>query len=108
MISHFLLVYPVYIFFTWFFIYLVRVRGVTISRARLWTSAPFAANLVMVPFWGWLSGRIADRVGKRRGRQVAAWLAFGCSPLLLFSAIPPAYEGLARLPFSIAAGFHFP
>ena len=107
MISHFCLVYPVYIFFTWFFIYLVRVRGVTISRASLWTSAPFAANLVMVPFWGWLSDRIADRVGKRRGRQVAAWLAIGCSAILLFSGSHTAHESLALLQLSIAAGFNF-
>ena len=33
MISHFCLVYPLYIFFTWFFIYLVKVRGVTVLKA---------------------------------------------------------------------------
>jgi ACS family glucarate transporter-like MFS transporter len=107
MISHFCLVYPVYIFFTWFFIYLVRVRGVTISKASLWTSAPFAANLVMVPLWGWLSDRIADRVGKRRGRQFAAWFAIGCSAVLLFSGSHTAHENLALLQLSIAAGFNF-
>jgi len=36
MISHFCLVYPVYIFFTWFFIYLVKVRGITVSKAGFW------------------------------------------------------------------------
>jgi ACS family glucarate transporter-like MFS transporter len=107
MISHFCLVYPVYIFFTWFFIYLVRVRGVTISKASLWTSAPFAANLVMVPLWGWLSDRIAGRMGKRRGRQVAAWLAIGCSAILMFSGSHTARENLALLQLSIAAGFNF-
>src|SRR5207237_10112322 len=73
MISHFCLVYPVYIFFTWFFIYLLRVRGISITKASFWASAPFAANLVMVPLWGWLSDRIADRLGKRLGRRVAVW-----------------------------------
>jgi len=107
MISHFCLVYPVYIFFTWFFIYLVRVRGVTISKASLWTSAPFAANLVMVPLWGWLSDRIADRVGKRRGRRFAAWLAIGCSAILLFSGSHTAHENLALLQLAVAAGFNF-
>jgi len=107
MISHFCLVYPVYIFFTWFFIYLVRVRGVTISKASLWTSAPFAANLVMVPLWGWLSDRIADRVGKRRGRRFAAWLAIACSAILLFSGSHTAHENLALLQLAVAAGFNF-
>jgi ACS family glucarate transporter-like MFS transporter len=107
MISHFCLVYPVYIFFTWFFIYLVRVRGVTISKASLWTSAPFAANLVMVPLWGWLSDRFANRMGKRRGRQVAAWLAIGGSAILMFSGSHTTRENLALLQLSIAAGFNF-
>jgi ACS family glucarate transporter-like MFS transporter len=107
MISHFCLVYPVYIFVTWFFIYMVRVRGVTISRASLWTSAPFMANLVMVPLWGWLSDRIADRLGKRRGRQVAAWLGIACSAVLLFSGSHTTTNSLALLQLTLAAGFNF-
>jgi MFS transporter, ACS family, glucarate transporter len=107
MISHFCLVYPVYIFFTWFFIYLVRVRGVTISRASLWASAPFAANLVMVPLWGWLTDRIAGRLGKGRGRRVAAWLGIACSAALLFSGSHTTRDSLALLQLAIAAGFNF-
>jgi sugar phosphate permease len=107
MISHFCLVYPVYIFFTWFFIYLVRVRGVTISKASLWTSAPFAANLVMVPFWGWLSDYLANKIGKRQGRRVAAWLGIGCSAVLLFSGSHTNRESLALLQLALAAGFNF-
>ncbi|HZZ16077.1 MAG TPA: MFS transporter [Candidatus Sulfotelmatobacter sp.] len=107
MISHFCLVYPVYIFFTWFFIYLVRVRGVTISKASLWTSAPFAANLVMVPLWGWLSDYLANKIGKRQGRRVAAWLGIGCSALLLFSGSHTSRESLALLQLALAAGFNF-
>jgi MFS family permease len=107
MISHFCLVYPVYIFFTWFFIYLIRVRGVTISKASLWTSAPFAANLVMVPLWGWLSDYLANKIGKRQGRRVAAWLGIGCSALLLFSGSHTSRESLALLQLALAAGFNF-
>jgi ACS family glucarate transporter-like MFS transporter len=107
MISHFCLVYPVYIFFTWFFIYLVRVRGVTISKASLWASAPFAANLVMVPLWGWLSDYLANKIGKRQGRRVAAWLGIGCSALLLFSGSHTSRESLALLQLALAAGFNF-
>ncbi|PYX89749.1 MAG: hypothetical protein DMG68_04090 [Acidobacteria bacterium] len=107
MISHFCLVYPVYIFFTWFFIYLLRVRGISITKASFWASAPFAANLVMVPLWGWLSDRIADRLGKRRGRRVAAWLGIGCSAVLLFSGSHTASNNLALAQLALAAGFNF-
>jgi ACS family glucarate transporter-like MFS transporter len=107
MIGHFCLVYPVYIFVTWFFIYMVRVRGVTIPKASLWMSAPFAANLAMVPLWGWLSDRIADRLGKRRGRRVAAWLGIACSAVLLFSGSHTTTNSLALLQLTLAAGFNF-
>lgn len=107
MISHFCLVYPVYIFFTWFFIYLVKVRGITISKASLWTSAPFVANVVMVPLWGWLSDRLAKRMGKRRGRKIAAWLGIACSGVLLLSGSHTTRESLALLQLTLAAGFNF-
>lgn len=107
MIGHFCLVYPVYIFFTWFFIYMLRVRGVSIAKASFWGSAPFAANLVMVPLWGWLSDRIAGRVGKRQGRRLAAWLGIGCSAVLLYGGSHTASNNLALSQLALAAGFNF-
>jgi ACS family glucarate transporter-like MFS transporter len=107
MLSHFCLVYPVYIFFTWFFVYLVRVRGVTITKASLWTSAPFMANLVMVPVWGWLADRAALQWGKRRGRRAVLWLGVLCSAALLWGGTHTRYNNLALLQLAVAAGFNF-
>jgi len=107
MVSHFCLVYPVYIFFTWFFIYLVKVRGMTVPKASFWGSAPFVANIVLVPMWGWLSDRAAAKIGKRRGRQAAAWLGIACSALLLWSGSHTSSNPLALLQLTIAAGFNF-
>src|SRR5216683_3158171 len=36
MVSHFCLVYPVYIFFTWFFVYVMKTRGMTMTKASFW------------------------------------------------------------------------
>jgi ACS family glucarate transporter-like MFS transporter len=107
MVSHFCLVYPLYIFFTWFFIYLVRVRGITISKASLWGSAPFLANLFMVPFWGWFADRMARWLGKARGRRAAAWLGIFSSALFLVSGSHTSNNTLALLQLAIAAGFNF-
>ena len=107
MLSHFCLVYPVYIFFTWFYIYLVRVRGITISKASFWTSAPFIANLVLVPTWGWLADRTAEKLGKRRGRRVAAWAGIFCSAVLLWSGSHTTNNTVALLQLAISAGFNF-
>ncbi len=107
MVSHFCLVYPVYIFFTWFFIYVMKARGLTITKASFWTSAPFVANVIMVPLWGWLSDRAVDKLGKRMGRRSSAWLAIACSAALLWSGSQTANNTLALLQLAIAAGFNF-
>lgn len=107
MISHFCLVYPLYIFFTWFFIYLVKVRGVTVSKASFWGSAPFVANIIMVPFWGWLSDRAVQKLGKREGRRATAWLGIAGSALLLWSGSHTTNNAAALLQLAIAAGFNF-
>jgi sugar phosphate permease len=107
MISHFCLVYPLYIFFTWFFIYLVKVRGVTVSKASFWGSAPFVANIIMVPFGGWLSDRAVQRLGNRHGRRVTAWLGIAGSALLLWSGSHTSNNTAALLQLTIAAGFNF-
>jgi ACS family glucarate transporter-like MFS transporter len=107
MVSHFCLVYPVYIFFTWFFIYLVKVRGVTVSKASFWGSAPFVANVIMVPFWGWLSDRAVEKLGKKDGRRATAWLGIAGSALLLWSGSQTLNNNAALVQLAIAAGFNF-
>ncbi len=107
MVSHFCLVYPVYIFFTWFFVYVMKARGMTITKASFWTSAPFVANVILVPLWGWLSDRAVEKLGKRTGRRTSAWLAIACSAALLWSGSQTANNTLALLQLAIAAGFNF-
>jgi MFS transporter, ACS family, glucarate transporter len=107
MVSHFCLVYPLYIFFTWFFVYLVKVRGVTVSKASFWGSAPFVANIIMVPFWGWLSDRAVEELGMQTGRRATAWLGIAGSALLLWSGSHTSNNTAALLQLAIAAGFNF-
>jgi ACS family glucarate transporter-like MFS transporter len=107
MVSHFCLVYPLYIFFTWFFVYLVKVRGVTVSNASFWGSAPFVTNIIMVPFWGWLSDRAVQKLGKYKGRRATAWLGIAGSALLLWSGSHTPNNTAALLQLAIAAGFNF-
>ncbi|MGH9356227.1 MAG: MFS transporter, partial [Terriglobia bacterium] len=49
LLSYFCQGYMPYIYMTWFFIYLVRVRGLTLMRGGLWGSAPFIACLLLAP-----------------------------------------------------------
>ncbi len=107
MLSHFCLVYPVYIFFTWFFLYVMKARGMNITKASFWVSAPFVANVIMVPLWGWLSDRAVNKLGKRSGRRASAGLAIFCSAALLWAGSHTPNNVLALLQLAIAAGFNF-
>jgi ACS family glucarate transporter-like MFS transporter len=106
MVSHFCLVYPVYIFFTWFYVYLVKVRGVTVSHASFWGSAPFIANVMLLPLSGWLSDRASQKFGRARGRRFAAWFSIAASALLLLSGSHTSNNTAALLELALAAGFN--
>jgi ACS family glucarate transporter-like MFS transporter len=106
MFCHFCLVYAVGIFYNWFFIYLVRVRGLAATKASWWTSAPFLATIFMVPLWGFLADRAAVRFGKRTARKGTVWLGIGLSAIFLVSGSQTADNNLAALQLAAAAGFN--
>ena len=60
--------YVSYIFFTWFFIYLNRVRGLDLKASALFGMLPFLAMATFSPLGGHLSDRLTRRYGKRLGR----------------------------------------
>jgi ACS family glucarate transporter-like MFS transporter len=103
---NFCFVYAVNIFFTWFFIYLVRVRGLAASRASMWISVPFFASIFMIPFWGWLADHGSEKFGKRLGRQYALWLGAGFSAFCLVMGAHTANITLAALRLAAAAAFN--
>ncbi len=105
-LSYFCICYPAYIYYTWFFIYLVRVRGLTVTQGGLWGSAPFLAITLLAPLGGCVSDRSVARFGKRRGRQSAVWLGVACSASLLWVGAQTANNSLAILLLAAAAGFN--
>jgi ACS family glucarate transporter-like MFS transporter len=105
-LSYFSIAYPAYIFYTWFFIYLVRVRGLTVAQGGFWGSMPFIAIALLAPLGGWISDRAVTRFGKRRGRQSAVWLGASCSAALLWAGGHTANNTAAILLLAAAAGFN--
>jgi ACS family glucarate transporter-like MFS transporter len=105
-LSYFCIAYPAYIFYTWFFIYLVRVRGLTVAQGGFWGSTPFIAIALLAPLGGRISDRAVARWGKRRGRQSAVWLGAACSATLLWSGGHSVDNTLAILLLAAAAGFN--
>jgi ACS family glucarate transporter-like MFS transporter len=105
LISYFFHGYTPFIYFTWFFIYLTRVRGLTIAKGGLWATTPFIAMTILSPIGGWLSDRAVQRFGTRRGRQSMVWIGMTTSALLLWFGSRAGNNVAAVLLLAGAAGF---
>ena len=105
-ISYFLIGYPIYIYYTWFFIYLVRSRQLPLSHSALWTTTPFIAVMVLAPLGGIISDWAIARWGRRRGRQSAAWLGISLSGIMLMAGAHVTSNMWAIVLLACAAGFN--
>jgi ACS family glucarate transporter-like MFS transporter len=99
--------YPIYVFFNWFFIYLIRVRGLTLAQGSFWGATPFIATTLLSPVGGWFSDVAVRRLGKWRGRQVSVWLGMAVSAVLMFAGSHATNNRLAILLLAGSAGFSF-
>src|SRR2546427_665828 len=70
--------YVLYVYVSWFYLYLVNVRGFSVLGGGVYSAGPFLVGTVAAPLGGWLSDRLSQRFGKKIGR---CWI--GCSGLLL-------------------------
>ncbi len=63
--------YVAYVYLSWFYLYLVNVRGFDVLQGGLYASAPFWAILIGCPLGGWATDRWAATQGVARGRLLA-------------------------------------
>jgi len=88
--SYFALGYIIYIYFSWFYLYLVNVRGFSVLSGGWYSTAPFLAGAITSPIGGWLSDVLSRRFGKRIGR-----CGIGIGGLLLTAGLIWAGAGAA-------------
>lgn len=82
-LSYFAFGYTAYIYFTWFFIYLTKVRGLDLKSSAIFGMLPFLAMAVGSPLGGWVSDGVSRRWGRRSGRCVLAAVSMGISAVFL-------------------------
>jgi len=99
--SYFSYGYVAYIFFTWFFIYLSRVRGLDLKSSALYSMLPFIAMACAAPLGGWVADWITRHKGRRAGRCGVA--IFGLSLASVFLIVATQVES-ARLASIVLAG----
>jgi ACS family glucarate transporter-like MFS transporter len=104
-LSYACLGYVAYVYMSWFYLYLVNVRGFNVLRGGLYASAPFLAILLSCPLGGWATDYLAVRCGLTTGRRFIG-LA-GMILAALFIALGAMMESpyLAIASFSLGAGW---
>lgn len=98
--------YPIYFFHTWFFIYLIRVRHLSIGEGGFWGAAPYIAITILAPLGGWFSDLAVRKMGKRTGRRTSACCGMFASGLLLWMGSAMTSSTGAILLLAAAAGFN--
>ena len=111
-LSYACLGYVAYIYMSWFYLYLVNVRGFNILRGGVFAAAPFLTILIFCPLGGWATDRLALRFGITRGRRfiglagmllAAAFIALGAMMESPYLAIASLSLGAGWLYFSVGA-----
>jgi MFS transporter, ACS family, glucarate transporter len=98
--------FPIYFYHTWFFIYLVRVRHLSIAQGGFWGAAPYLAIAMLSPTGGWFSDFAAGRLGRRRGRRLAVCVGMLASALLIWVGGAARTSTTAIVLLALGAGFN--
>jgi ACS family glucarate transporter-like MFS transporter len=100
--SYFCMNYVFYIFFNWFFIYLVDVRGFEILKGGTLAAAPWMVGAVAASVGGLWCDRLCKRIGPRWGCRVPGMvgLSLVAGLLLLGATARNPYFAVVFLAFS--------
>ena len=98
--------FPIYFYHTWFFIYLVRVRHLSITESGFWGATPYIAISALIPLGGWYSDAVSRRFGRSLGRRLAVWTGMGLSALLLWAGSSTANVPAAVIMLALGGGFN--
>ncbi|BCA54026.1 putative Sugar transporter of the major facilitator superfamily [Nitrospira sp. KM1] len=111
-LSYTCLGYVAYLYLSWFYLYLVNVRGFGVLQGGMFASAPFLAILVGCPAGGWATDRLAEKYGITIGRAIAGASGMASAGLAItlgayadspFLAIGSLSVGAGCLYFSVGA-----
>ncbi|HET9308971.1 MAG TPA: MFS transporter [Candidatus Sulfotelmatobacter sp.] len=100
-ISYFCYGYVAWIFFSWFYRYLAKVRGLDLKASAFYSMLPFLAMLVCCLLGGTLNDRLTKWRGPRLGRCGLAAFAMGLASI--FIAFGSQVQGV-RLASVVLAG----
>ena len=97
--------YVAYIFFTWFFIYLNKVRGLDLKASAFFGMLPFIAMATFSTAGGFVSDGLTRRFGKRIGRCGVAGVCMAVAAAFLVVGMYAESARLASVVLAGGAGF---
>ena len=103
-ISYFTFGYVVWIFFSWFFIYLAEVRGLNLKTSALYSMLPFIAMTICCLLGGVINDAIVKRHGLRLGRCGLPVFALLLTSIFLIFGSMAESAGVATLILAGGAG----
>jgi ACS family glucarate transporter-like MFS transporter len=103
-LAYFTFGYASYIFFTWFFTYLNKVRGLDLKSSAIYSTIPFLAMAIGSPLGGWVADLLVKRYGRRAGRCGVAAFGMGLAAVFLALATQVRSAELASLALGGGAG----
>ena len=103
-IAYFCYGYVAWIFFSWFFIYLKKVRGLDLKTSAAYGMLPFIAMTICCLLGGLLNDRISKRQGKRAGRVGVAVFSMALTAVFLILGSRAADAHLAGVVLAGGAG----
>jgi MFS transporter, ACS family, glucarate transporter len=101
-ISYFCYGYVAWIFFSWFYRYLAKVRGLDLKSSAIYSMLPFLAMLVCCLVGGIINDRLTKSHGPRLGRCVLAALSMGLAAA--FIAFGSQVQGVRLASIVLAGG----
>lgn len=103
-VSYFCYGYVAWIFFSWFYIYLARVRGLNLKASALYAMLPFIAMAVACPLGGIANDRLTKHRSRRLGRCGVAAFSIAVAAVFLAAGSQVSSARLASVVLAGGAG----
>ena len=104
-LSYACLGYVAYIYMSWFYLYLVNVRGIDLLRGGWLAAAPFVAILVFCPLGGWTTDRLVSTLGLTKARMIVGMIGMGLAGGLIAVGAWADSQAVAIASLSLGAGW---
>ena len=81
--AYFCFGYVAWVFFSWFYLYLAKVRGLSLNSSAFYATLPFLAMAICSPAGGAISDFLTRRFGPRIGRCTMAVIGFALTAIFI-------------------------